>query len=109
MSRAIGVPIACLLLGLLACVDAGTRPAPERSTAPEPAADQVAATTGDRRPGRAAATPSEPSAQPADDMPTQAQLPVAEDFEAEVTAAIDARNYRSELDALEREFGTDSP
>lgn len=54
--------------------------------------------------------PAKPSVHEADDeLPTQAQLPVAEDFEREVTTEIHSKNYRAELEEIERELRTERP
>jgi len=63
----------------------------EEAPAPEPA--PVAPATAP-----AAATP-DPATEP-----TAEEIPVAEDFEAEVTAEINPDNYMAELDAIEKEL-----
>ena len=40
-----------------------------------------------------------------DEVPSEAELPVAEDFEQEVASAITVDNYEAELEALEKELG----
>lgn len=41
--------------------------------------------------------------------PTAAELPIAEDFDDESEAQINADNFRSELDRLETEINADTP
>lgn len=40
--------------------------------------------------------------------PTADELPVADDFAAEAEQAIDAKSYRAELDALEKELSAET-
>jgi hypothetical protein len=58
-----------------------------------------------------AKAPAEPSAQAEDDqdkLPTREELPVAEDYEQEMNDAIEKKNYRVQLDALEKELKADA-
>jgi hypothetical protein len=51
--------------------------------------------------------PVTPTPTPSDEPPTAAQLPVAEDFQAETATTIIRANYHKELDALEGEMRAD--
>lgn len=86
---------------LCACKGAARERPAELDTPP---AEQV-------QPERAVPTSPIEAPAPAEESPppTAAQLPVAEDFQAETAKAIVRANYRSELDALEGELRADSP
>ena len=58
-------------------------------------------------PPPAAKAPEPAPAAPSSEPPTAAQLPVAEDFQVEATAAIVRANYRHELENLETEMRAD--
>jgi hypothetical protein len=92
---------ALMLSALLASANAcGGGPRPESSPAPaEPAPAPVAAPAAPAAP----AVPPEPELEPTAD-----QLPLADDFDEQVEGEITAANYRSQLDALEREILADS-
>ncbi|HET8935843.1 MAG TPA: hypothetical protein VFN67_20490 [Polyangiales bacterium] len=70
-------------------------PPPAAAKAPEPEAPPPAAKG------------STPPAADGSETPSAAQLPVAEDFQLEMTAAIVRSNYRHELDNLESELRAD--
>ncbi len=81
---------------LLASVACGASPA---DAPKEPALEAPIA--------EAAPTPTAPPAiEPS--APTAQQMPIAEDFEAEAEAAIDARNYKRDLAAMGREITRDA-
>ena len=75
---------------LLAC---GSEPAPPREPAP---------------PAAPVAAPVAPAAPEPEVEPTPEELPVADDFAAEAEQAIDAKSYKAELDALDKELSAES-
>jgi len=91
---------ALALAAMLAIVGAacGGGPRPESSPAPvEPAPAPAAPATP--------AAPAAPAAPPEPELePSAEQLPLADDFSDQVEGEITAANYRSQLDALEREI-----
>jgi len=89
---------AVLAIVAVAC---GGGPRPESSPAPaEPAPAPAAAPAAPAAPAAVPETEVEPSAE---------QLPLADDFSDQVEGEITATNYRSQLDALEREILAEPP
>jgi hypothetical protein len=91
MKRSIhGVILVCALLAV-ACSGEERPPAEPAPVVPAEPAPPVA--------------PAPPAEVPAGDLePTAEEIPVREDFEAEVATQITAANYRAELDRLEKEI-----
>lgn len=54
-----------------------------------------------------AAPPTAPTALEPEPEPTAEELPVADDFAAEAEQQIDAKSYRAELDALDKEISAE--
>lgn len=90
-----GVRLVLIVLALSAC----------KSTRSERPAELEEPQTEVEPPPPAAKAP-EPAAE-SSEPPTAAQLPVAEDFQTETTAAIVRANYRHELENLETEMRAD--
>jgi hypothetical protein len=97
------------MLTLGACKSSATEP--EQAEAPvaqEPAQGAPAQPPPrDELPANAPAQPSA-EAQNNQDLPTREELPVAEDFEQEASDSIQTKNYRAQLDALEKELKADA-
>jgi len=55
-------------------------------------------------PAAPAEAPAPPTPEP---DPTAAELPIADDFAAEAEEQIDAKSYRAELDALDKEISSE--
>jgi hypothetical protein len=92
--HAVVAVVVALALGVTAACGGGPRP----EASPAPAEPAPAA------PGAAPAAPTAaPAAAPALE-PSAEQLPLADDFSAQADQEITASNYRTQLDALEREI-----
>ena len=86
MKQSIRVIIAAVTLWGVACGGNEAEPPVVQAPAPEPEVPEEPA------------PPPEPDSAPV--AVTEATLPVAEDFEAEMDTAVTAENYRAELDAV---------
>ena len=92
MKHIIQITIVALALSSVACGGEEAEPAAMQT----PAAEPEAASAPEAAP--------EPVAAPVSVTGTEATLPVAEDFEAEMDTAVTAENYRAELDAVMAEL-----
>jgi cell division protein FtsN len=84
--------IAALALFVAACSGEERPPAEPALEAPVP------------EPAAAEPEPAQPKTAAADLEPTPEEIPVREDFEADIEAQVTLANYRAELDKLEQEL-----
>jgi hypothetical protein len=101
--------VGCMLLSG-ACKSSSSEPEqPEAPVAQEPtSAAPAQAAPRDELPASAPVQPSAAAQNATDKLPTREELPVAEDFEQEVSDSIQSKNYRAQLDALEKELKADA-
>ena len=85
-----------VMAGLFAC-DSGKAPSAAKPAAPKPSAASEPVKPADPAPSAAEATP----AAKAMDKPAM-KIPVAADFEAEADAQITEKNYKAELENIEK-------